>query len=641
MSAADVWQARFERERAARREAEAILETKSRELYNLNESLEAARDDLEKQVARRTGELRSAVKRLQAEVGRRVEAEDELRRSRDSALELSDLKTDFLARMSHEMRTPLNAVIGLTGLLMGSPLTPEQTERLQTVHSSGRLLLRLINDILDLSKIDANKLELEYAPVALEGLIEQSISLVMLEAQKKGINFELKKQLFMPSKIIVDGGRVQQLLLNILTNAVKYSNKGTVKVAVKLASAGEEPDGAPQELVCAPGVKRDEIQRLTIAVQDEGIGIDQADIDRLFEPFTQFAGSTAGSSGLGLAICRRICRMMGGDVDVVSTPGQGSTFTVHLLCGLSQAAKVPADAARDELGETKTLVSTSETGAFLLSGHMDLAAMARQAGMAHRKPLSVLLADDYEVNRMVQHAQLEQLGYRADAVANGEEVLRALHARDYDLVLMDIRMPVMDGVEATRRIRRRKQGRQPFIVAVTASALAEDRARFRAAGMDAYLPKPVELSEMISVLNKAYASKQGESARPAESGGAPEPPVVLDLDNLYARLGPAADGLLSRVIPVFLRELPGREASLQDTLRKQDAEGFAQVCHGLKGISRSIGIVELAQVCARLEEGGFDGRLPSADDLDKLLALTRRTATTLERKLEELTAAQA
>jgi CheY-like chemotaxis protein/HPt (histidine-containing phosphotransfer) domain-containing protein len=357
-------------------------------------------------------------------------------------------------------------------------------------------------------------------------------------------------------------------------------------------------------------------------------------------PFTQFSGASVGSTGLGLAICQRICRMMGGDIAVESTFGRGSTFTVSVLCGLPAAAGRAAATRTPDVAEARTLQSTSETGAWLLSGHMQREVMTRHAGMAHEMPLTVLLADDYEVNRMVQHAQLEQLGYRTDAVANGEEVLRALHARPYDVVLMDIRMPVMDGLEATRLIRGRSDGRQPFIVAVTASAQSGDQQKFVAAGMDAFISKPVVLGELAAVLERAFLAKNQGKPATVPDDMIEIDPVTLELEPLYSSLGSLADGLLQKVIPVFLRELPGRELALKEAFRRGDAQALAQVCHGLKGASRSIGGTEFANECERCEQRGYAGELPRASELESLLDLGRRTGRALAARLKGLNAVQ-
>ena len=338
MSTVERWEKRFNRERAARRQAESVLEERSRALYEVNQALEQAKASLEHRVQERTEALEQAIASLHDEAEKRLEIQKELRESRDSALELAELKTQFVARMSHEIRTPLNAILGLTGLLLDSPLEAQQKEHLNTVRSSGQILLRIISDILDMSKIDAGKLDLEFAPVNLDMMLKQSFSLVLLDAQEKGLQIIQKSQALLPETLVFDGGRLQQIVTNLLSNAVKYSDSGTVTVSLELsplddaevpaAFAGEHPE--------AKGLW----QQIRVSVADQGQGIAAEDIDELFEPFSRFGDqvddNSAGSSGLGLAICRRISEIMGGDIAVQSKPGEGSVFTVRIPCWLAE-----------------------------------------------------------------------------------------------------------------------------------------------------------------------------------------------------------------------------------------------------------------------------------------------------------------
>ena len=278
----------------------------------------------------------------------------------------------------------------------------------------------------------------------------------------------------------------------------------------------------------------------------------------------------------------------------------------------------------------------SDTVVWLMPDGIAEEASGARSPMAHVKPLTILLADDYEANRMVQQAEVEQLGYQADAVANGEEVLRAMHARSYDVDMLDIHMPVMNGLETARRIRGRGGNSQPFIVAVTGATLSRDRERIGNAGIDATIEKPVELRELAGVLGDAYERKHGGAAVPGAEDCNKTDSVRLDLGPLQAQLGPAAATLLRRVIPVYLRELPERETRLRAALGSKDAEAFGRLFHGLKGASRVVGATELATMCERLEQDAYAGNLPDATVIDELLDLARRTATELRRKLTTL-----
>ena len=621
------------REREARRRAESILEQRSRELYAANRALEAAKNGLEDRVRERTDALEKAVESLRVEAKKRLATEKQLRLARDSALELAELKTQFLARVSHEIRTPLNAILGLTGLLLDSAVNDKQRTHLETVRTSGQILLRIINDILDMSKIDADKLDLEYASTDLSTILKQAFSLVLLDASAKGIEILQHSQAILPPAVVTDGGRVQQIVTNLLSNAVKYSEGGTVTVGVKVRAAADKE--IAQHLREAHPGAAGYWQLIEISVSDQGHGIAPDAVDSLFEPFTRLStesdANAAGSSGLGLPICKKLCEMMGGDIRVESAPDVGSKFTVRMPAWLPEETEYQES---DQL-EITNISAMHQSHDHLLTTSGGRQSLERYLDMAQNKPLSVLLADDYDVNRMVLQSQLSSLGYRADAVANGEEVLRALHARSYDVVLMDIRMPEIDGVEATRRIRDRIDGPQPFIVAVTASALKGDRSRYLESGMDDYISKPVDIVKLGRTLARAYDRRHG-GERPLWSGNLVEMnPVEINLEELEQRLGAGLDGLLAKVVPVYLRELPARLENLDKALSADDAETFARYCHGLKGSSKSIGAVELAQQCSDFELAGYNGELPGRDAFDALRDLANRTALALKRTLQE------
>ncbi len=477
------------------------------------------------------------------DVTERKKNEAALAAARDAAEAARSVQSDFLATMSHEIRTPMNAIIGMAGLLLDSGLPARQHRFASTLREAAESLMQIINDILDFSKLEAQRLEFETISFELPQVLDSITDLMQLKANEQKLWLRTTIAPGTPAHLVGDPGRLRQVLLNLVSNALKFTFTGGVTIDV---SGQVGPDGRAQ---------------LHFDVTDTGIGIAPEAQNHLFEQFFQVDGSISrrfGGTGLGLAICRRLLEQMGGRISVISAPGIGSTFAFDAVFDIAAEPAVPL-----------------------------LEVEPPQASSAPRR-LRILLAEDNATNRIVAVTRLEMLGHRVDAVANGAEAVQMVQVVPYDLVLMDVMMPEMDGLSATRAIRALSAPVSGIpIVAMTANVLRQQQDEYRAAGMDDFLGKPFTPEQLVRVLERAMAGRPVRE----DNGEAAPPGALLSFGRLYDDLGPEAAAALLRT---FAGEAADRLTQMTRMLDAHDWDGLHAEAQGLHEASGSIGCGEVA-----------------------------------------------
>lgn len=551
-----------------------------------------------------TSELEALEKRKQAELELKSEKEKSDALAKE-ALKLSSAKSKFLANMSHEIRTPMNGILGFLSLIEADSYSSKEelNNFVKNAKVSAESLLETINAVLDLSKIEAGKLELENLNFNLKKIVEQAVSIVYPKAKEKSLSITIETPDASELNFVGDPTKLRQIFLNLLSNAVKFTQHGEIKVAVSLEQ-----------------IDNDRI-RIHNSITDTGIGIPADKINKLFKPFSQVDGTEGknfGGTGLGLVICKEFTNLMEGDISVKSNQGAGSQFNFSVVLKKQHiSAEQLKELAENELKFEKDLAQNAS---------IDL-----KANYEKRKEYKLLLAEDNLINQKVVIRMLNSAGYQVDAVMNGEQVLRVYSQKNYDLILMDVQMPEVDGYTATKKIREMEPHKNSVpIIAITAHALVGDREKCIEAGMNEYISKPVIAKEIVLLIDRLLKIDQvnvkAETEEKKESG-------LFDFERLKQ---------ISLGDPVFEKDLLGdfiidaesKLKSIQDCIAARNASKIINLAHTLKGSSYSVGATSVGDEALGIELSAKNNDIDSVEErLSKLSKSIRDTREIIKNKI--------